>query len=218
MSLLYRTLNIYRDWYNNRVKIDIKSLPVRYINMNRHTDRNLDMIQLGRDLKLNDYLRVEGVDMPGHPKAGCATSHYNIFESMNQPTVILEDDCVIVNNDTIIDVPDDADAVYLGLSNWGYLDSTSELQNFKYKRHKDYDHIYRVDGMLATHAILYISQDYIDMSKRVAKWHAENDKHIDQGLALIQKYFNVYALGYPMFYQHSNRLATSIKLKGKGNV
>jgi GR25 family glycosyltransferase involved in LPS biosynthesis len=197
------------------MQIDIKSLPVNYINMNRHTEKNLDMIQLGRDLKFNNYLRTEGVDMPGHPKAGCATSHYNIFKTMSQPSVILEDDCVILNKKTIIEVPDDADAVYLGLSNWGYLNSTSELGNFLYKRHKEYDNIYKVDGMLATHAILYISPEYIDMSTRVAKWHAENDRHIDQGLALIQKYFNVYALGTPMFYQHSNRVATNIRLRGK---
>lgn len=197
------------------MKIDIRDLPVYYINLSRHTDKNIDMTELGKELKLNNYLRSEGVDMPGHPKAGCATSHYNILKSIKEPTVILEDDCVIVNKKTIIEVPDDADAVYLGLSNWGYLDSSSELGNFSYKRHKDYENIYKVDGMLATHSILYISQDYIDISTKVAKWHAENDRHIDQGLALIQKYFNVYALGTPMFYQNSNRVATNIRLKGK---
>lgn len=183
--------------------------------MDRHPDRNADMIQLGKKLKLEKYSRVQGVDIPGHPMAGCATSHYNVFNSMSEPTVILEDDCVISNKQTVIEVPDDADAVYLGLSNWGYLNSVSEPKNFSYKRHKDYDDLYKVDGMLATHAILYISQDYIDMSTRVAKWHADNDRHVDQGLALIQKYFNVYAFGTPLFYQHSNTHATNIRLKGK---
>jgi hypothetical protein len=56
------------------------------------------------------------------------------------------------------------------------------------------------------------------MSKRVAKWSADNDKHDDQGLALIQKYFNVYALASPVFYQHSNTVATNINLKGISNV
>lgn len=197
------------------MQIDLKTIPVLYINMDRHPDRNTDMIQLGKDLKLEKYSRVQGVDIPGHPMAGCATSHYNIFNNMSEPTVILEDDCVISNKKTVIEVPDDADAVYLGLSNWGYLNSISEPKNFSYKRHKDYDDLYKVDGMLATHAILYISQDYIDMSTRVAKWHADNDRHVDQGLALIQKYFNVYAFGTPLFYQHSNTNATNIRLKGK---
>jgi hypothetical protein len=67
--------------------------------------------------------------------------------------------------------------------------------------------------MLATHAILYISPKYIEIATRVAKWSAENDQHIDQGFALIQKYFNIYALAVPIFYQHSNTDATNIKLK-----
>lgn len=194
------------------MKIDIKSLPIFYINMDKHIDRNNDMIKLGKKLKLENYNRVSGVDMPKKPMAGCATSHYNILKNINQPTVILEDDCVSLVKHTTINVPDDADAVYLGLSKWGYLDSTSEPDNFIHKEHKDYEGIYKVDGMLATHAILYISQDYIEMSTKVAQWHAENNKHIDQGFALIQKYFNVYALGSPMFYQHSNSVATNIRL------
>jgi len=214
MNLFCHTPNIFRDWYNSIMQIDIKSLPVFYINMDRHVDKNTDMIQLGKKLKLQDYKRTTGVDMPGHPMAGCATSHYNILESLTKPSIILEDDCVVVNKNTLIEVPDDADAVYLGLSRWGYLDSVSKTNNFLYKEHRDYRGIYKVDGMLATHAILYISQEYIDISTRVAKWHSENDKHIDQGLALIQKYFNVYALENPIFYQNSNKAATNIRLKG----
>lgn len=197
------------------MQIDLKNIPTFYINMSKDADKNIDMIQLGKELELQNYSRSEGVYIPNHPKAGCATSHYNIFKDMNKPTVILEDDCVVLSKKTIIDIPDDADAVYLGLSNWGYLNSISELKNFSFKKHKEYKNIYKVDGMLATHAILYISQDYIDMSTRIAKWHADNDRHIDQGLSLNQKYFNVYALGTPMFYQHSNRAATNIRLKDR---
>lgn len=197
------------------MQIDLKNIPVFYINMDRHTDRNADMVQLGKELKLNNYSRVQGKDMPKQPMAGCATSHLNIFKDMKTPTVILEDDCVISNKKTIIDIPDDTDAIYLGLSNWGFLNSSSEPKNFTYKLHKEYNDIYKIDGMLATHAILYISPEYIEMAKKVAEWHANNNKHIDQGLALIQKYFNVYALGNPLFYQHSNTKATNIKLKGK---
>ena len=197
------------------MQIDLKNIPVFYINMDRHKDRNADMIQLGKELKLNNYSRVQGADMPKQPMAGCATSHLNIFKDMKTPTVILEDDCVISNKKTIIDIPDDTDAIYLGLSNWGFLNSSSEPKNFTHKLHKEYNDIYKIDGMLATHAILYISPEYIEMAKKVAEWHANNNKHIDQGLALIQKYFNVYALGNPLFYQHSNTKATNIKLKGK---
>lgn len=197
------------------MNINLKTMPTIYINMDKDNAKNKDMVKLGEDLQLASYIRSSGTYLPGHPMAGCATSHFNILKDMNEPTIILEDDCVIASGSTMFEVPDDADAVYLGLSNWGYLNSMSKRNNFEYKRHKEYRNVYKVDGMLATHAILYISKDYIEMSTKIAKWHADNDKHVDQGLALIQKYFNVYALGTPIFYQHSNTEATNIRLKGK---
>jgi hypothetical protein len=195
------------------MKIDLKDIQTFYINMDKHVDRNKDMIHLGKDLDIKTYQRVSGTEIVGHPKAGCATSHLEILSSISKPTMILEDDCVITKGSMIIDVPDDADAIYLGLSEWGYLNSMSKRKNFNYKKHSVFKRVYRIDGMLATHAILYISPEYVAMAKRVAKWSAENDQHIDQGFALIQKYFNIYALAVPVFYQHSNTDATNIRLK-----
>lgn len=198
------------------MQINLKDIPTFYINMDKDSERNRDMIQVGKDLGLDKYHRLSATYIKGHPMAGCATSHYNLLsKDASSPIVILEDDCVISRKETVIDIPDDADAVYLGLSNWGYIDSVSKLSNFKYTKHKQFKDIYKVDGMLATHAILYLSKEYKDMATRVAKWSADNDKHIDQGFALVQKYFNVYALGNPLFYQHSNTKATNIKLKAK---
>lgn len=196
------------------MKIDISNLPIFYINMDKDKNKDNDMVRLGKDLSLNNYTRSSGTYIPGHPKAGCATSHFNILKEMNEPTVILEDDCVIASGATEFEVPDDADAVYLGLSNWGYINSVSKLTNFNHTRHNVFKRVHKIDGMLATHAILYISPEYIAMAKKVAKWSADNDTHVDQGLALMQKYFNVYALSSPTFYQHSNTDATNIKLKG----
>ena len=197
------------------MKIDLRNFPTFYINMDKHKDRNADMIALGKSVGFKQYSRVKGVAMPKNPKAGCAKSHYSIFENMDKPTIILEDDCVIKNNSYIIEIPDDADALYLGLSGWGFLNSNSKLNNFRYEQQQNFPGIYKIDGMLATHAILYISPEYIDMAKKVAKWSGDNDEHIDQGLASIQKYFNVYALKKPAFYQHSNTESTNIMLRGK---
>lgn len=196
------------------MKIDIKNIASFYINMDKDKSKNKDMIQLGKDLSLNNYTRSTGTYIANHPKSGCANSHFNILKDIDGPTVILEDDCVIASGLTSFEVPDDADAIYLGLSNWGYLNNVSKLKNFNYKRHDVFQNVHKIDGMLATHAILYISKDYIDMSKRISRWSADNDVHVDQGLASIQKYFNVYALSSPIFYQHSNTDATNIKLKG----
>ena len=196
------------------MKIDLRNIPTFYINMEKHVERNNDMIQLGKDVNFKDYNRVNGVSLPRNPRSGCAKSHHSILTNINQPTIILEDDCVIKNDSYVIEIPDDTDALYLGLSAWGFLNSNSKLNNFKYEKHQKFQGIYKVDGMLATHAILYISPEYTEIAKRVAKWSGDNDEHIDQGFALIQKYFNVYALKKPIFYQHSNTAATNIVLKG----
>lgn len=197
------------------MQIDLKNVDTFYINMDKDVDRNKDMVQLGKNLGIENYTRVSGTEIVGHPKSGCAQSHLGILESILKPSVILEDDCVVATGNMIIDVPDDADAVYIGLSEWGYLNSISKRNNFNSKEDSVFKRVYKIDGMLATHAILYISPEYIDMAKRIAKWSADNDQHIDQGLSLIQKYFNVYALAAPIFYQHSNTTATNIKLKVK---
>jgi len=197
------------------MQIDLRNFPTFYINMKKHKEKNADMIQLGKDFGFKDYTRLDGVAMPKAPRSGCAKSHYNIFEKMTEPTIILEDDCVINESNFIIDIPDDTDALYLGLSAWGYLNSTSKTNNFNYEKHQDFSNIYKIDGMLATHAILYISPEYISISKKIADWSFKTNTHIDQGLALVQKYFNVYALKKPIFYQHSNTQSTNIFLRGK---
>jgi hypothetical protein len=196
------------------MKIDLRQFPTFYINMDKHQDRNTDMIKLGKDVGFNQYSRFSGIAMPKQPMAGCAKSHYGILENMSSPTIILEDDCVIKNDSYVFEIPDDTDALYLGLSGWGFLNSESKLNNFSYQKHTDFSGIYKINGMLATHAILYISPEYIDLSKKIAKWSGDNNQHIDQGFALVQKYFNVYALKKPVFYQHSNTASTNIILRG----
>jgi hypothetical protein len=197
------------------MQIDLRDFSTFYINMDKHKDRNADMIQLGKDVGFKEYSRIQGVAMPKKPMAGCAKSHYNILENMDKPTIILEDDCVIKNSSYVIEIPDDTDALYLGLSGWGFLNSQSKLNNLAYEQHEKNPGIYKINGMLATHAILYISPEYISLAKKIAKWSGDTNNHIDQGFALVQKYFNVYALKRPIFYQHSNTAATNIMLRGK---
>jgi hypothetical protein len=65
--------------------------------------------------------------------------------------------------------------------------------------------------MLATHAILYLNKDYLNVCTQVAKYSAENSVHVDQGFARIQRYYNVYAVADPIFYQSSNKQSTNIQ-------
>lgn len=193
------------------MKINLKTVPVIYINMDKDTERNESMKNLVNDFGFTKTFRSSGVYTQGDPLKGCASSHNNILSDIKNKTIILEDDCVIKNNISTIDVPDDADAVYLGLSSWGYIKDVSKPENYKFEQVEGYPGVYKVNGMLATHAILYITKDYIKTCQRIAEYSAKNSVHVDQGFARVQRYFNVYAIADPIFYQHSNTESTNIK-------
>lgn len=193
------------------MKIDLRKVPAVYINMDKDIQKNESMKDLVNNFGFTKPLRSAGEYVQGDPLKGCATSHYNVLSEIKSKVIVLEDDCVIMNNNPVIEVPDDADAVYLGLSLWGYLKDVSKPNNYSFSPVYGYPGIYKVNGMLATHAILYINKDYIRTCERVAKFSAENSVHIDQGFARMQRYFNVYAVADPIFYQNSNTEATRIK-------
>lgn len=193
------------------MKIDLKKIPMIYINMDKDTDRNQSMKKLIEDFGFEKPFRSSGTYVPGDSLKGCATSHYDILSTIKSKTIILEDDCVLQNNQSIIEVPDDADAVYLGLSLWGYNNDISKRNNHTFERVESHPGVYKVSGMLATHAILYITKDYIKTCGIIAKYSSDNSVHVDQGFARIQRYFNVYAVADPIFYQNSNTDATRIK-------
>jgi hypothetical protein len=191
--------------------IDLRDIDTYYINIAKHKEKNNSMIDLGNNFGFKNYNRINAVYNPENPITGCASSHYNILKDLKKETIILEDDCIIKNNQPIIKVPNDADAVYLGLSQWGYRDDISKPKNFDFKKHENVRSVYKISSMLSTHAILYINKEYMDACARVAKYSMDNGIHIDQGFARIQRYYNVYAVSDPIFYQNSNRAATNFK-------
>ena len=117
------------------------------------------------------------------------------------PFIVFEDDCVIKNFQPEIEIPDDADAVYLGVSSWGRMNSHSgpfvQYQEVE-------DGLLRVYNMLGAHAILYLNSDYISLCSKISEQAFHIADHQDIGFAEIQRYFNVYAFDDPMFYQTSS--------------
>lgn len=193
------------------MKIDLKKIKTYYINLDKDEERNVSMQTLVSDFGFISAERFEGTYVKGDPLSGCAYSHYNILSTMKSKTIILEDDCVIRSNESVIEIPDDADALYLGLSSWGYIKDVSKPDNYIFTPVDNYPGIYKVSGMLATHAILYINKDYMRTCERIAEYSAKNSVHVDQGFARVQRYFNVYAVADPIFYQHSNTESTNIR-------
>lgn len=193
------------------MKIDITAIPVYYINLEREVEKRQRTEQLLQNMGFRNVIRVPAIEHEAGRIVGCARSHRNILNNIKAPAIILEDDCEINKEfDGTIDIPENADAVYLGISHWGrYLNHSGP---FVHTLKTETDCV-RVFNMLATHAILYLNDDYIKMCSRIAyHFGYEVKNHVDIGIAEIQKYFNVYALDIPLFRQYEWSAVTTGRL------
>jgi uncharacterized protein YfaT (DUF1175 family) len=192
--------------------IDLKDITTYYINLKEHTTKNHKVKSLLRELNFKNVIRLEGYHYPSNPIAGCSRAHFHSLDKTNPPFILLEDDVFIFKerwNNGIIEVPDDADAVYLGTSTWGRMNGHNG-EFIQYDVIDEFPGILRIYNMLATHAILYFSEEYVSMIKRVA-YHTGYiiEDYNDVGFAEVQRYFKVYALNEPMFAQSSNIIGTN---------
>lgn len=185
------------------MKINLLDIPVYYINMDKDKDKNKNMKSMLKDLGFKKIHRIPGVEDPKSGRRGLSKAQYNALSQVPAPFIVLEDDCDTKYFRQTLEVPDDADAVYLGNSAWGVVSSYSGFF-LKYKNVKEYPGIYRIFNMLSSHAILYLKNDYVDMCKRTTYYCGNVSKSahpMDVPFAEIQKYFNIYCPDKPLFIQ-----------------
>jgi hypothetical protein len=197
------------------MKLKLTDIPVVYINLDEQERRRENIEKSLNDLGFKNIIRVSA--LKEHiGKRGCAYSHAVALEEIEPPFIVLEDDCVPLNFIDEIEIPDDADAVYLGISSWGRMNSHSG-PCVQYGDVEDHPDLLRVYNMLGAHAILYINPDYVDLCKRIAYHGYLISDHHDIGFADVQKYYDVYAFDSPMFYQTSSN-GTNDKLSNYQSV
>lgn len=193
------------------MKINLIDIPIYYINLDSDEHKRKSTETL---LKMMGFRNVNRVSAIFHPKGriiGCARSHHEILKNISPPFIILEDDCAL-NKEFVneIEVPNDADCLYLGISHWGrYLNHSGPYVHFS----KINNELVRVYNMLATHAIMYLSQPYVDICKKISYHYGyEVEGHLDIGFAEIHKFYNVYSFDDPLFRQYDWSAVTSGKL------
>ena len=183
------------------MNLDLRDIPVVYINMNKDVDKRERIENYIDQLGFKNKIRVEGVEHPDGARAGCALAQHNALHEIDPPFIILEDDSTPFDFDPIISVPDDMDALYLGISSWGRMNSHSG-PFVQYDRVDN--NLLRVYNMLGTHAILYWSKEYVYVCEKIAYHHHNINEHVDIGFTDAQKYFNVYTFDQPLFFQTSS--------------
>jgi hypothetical protein len=171
------------------LKINLKELEIRYINLPAYVNRNQSMINM-----LNYYglkaSRIEGIPRIYQSYDVIADAHRKALNSSSaEQVLILEDDCVPHNYREEFEVPDDADIVYLGMNTYGH------------PKERISQEIWRVSGMPGAHAILYLTQNGKNILIEAQKL-SKNKKHgFDISLGKLQHKVNTYALNSPMWYQ-----------------
>ena len=178
------------------MNLDLRDIPAVYINLAQDKERNESMKLVLNDCGFKNIIRIDAKYTPARPLAGCSISHYNALQEIDPPFIVFEDDCIAKEYNPIIRIPDDTDALYLGISSWGRFNSHSG-PFVQYEAITG--NLFRIYNMLSAHAILYMNKEYISLCSRISK-HAYNiADHQDIGFAEIQRYFNVYAFDDPFF-------------------
>lgn len=184
------------------MNLDLRKIPAIYINLQRDTEKNEYMCDMLTELGFETIIRVEASEFPVERHlAGCSFSHFNALNELDVPFIVFEDDCRVKNFNPIIEVPEDSDAVYLGVSSWGRMNSHSG-PCVQYE--KIDDKLVRVYNMLGAHCILYLTREYASLCSKISIQASLISDHQDIGFAEVQRYYNVYAFDDPLFYQTSS--------------
>lgn len=234
-----------------------KNLPYYIINCKDQHGRNMHMLEQMNKTGITNYHIVEGVENTiSH--VGCSLSHRKAIEMAEKDGydkfIILEDDIVFNINqlNTTLELPNDADGVYVGISKYGLSEKRSDetveiypvfqhnnqMENIAeiYKIIQNKEHMDKImcpilkspdnptgsldiypllrknqytdknfaklDGMLSTHGICYMSKKFTDEMKIIIDDAVKYNIPHDVLLAARQKSLNVYAMRKPLVYQH----------------
>lgn len=183
------------------MRINLLEVPIYYINLTSDT-HNKTAIQ--EQLPLYGFSSVTkfGGVKNDNSRLGCTQSHHKLLNQLKDtdtPYIILEDDARIANFVDTINVPRDADAVYLGNSKYGLYGGKGVM---RISAEPLNDNLFRVYNMLGAHAILYLNKEYAKFIREKMDFFLETGDHHDKLRAETMKYFKIYALDRPLFYQN----------------
>ena len=190
------------------MKIDIRDVKCCWVNLDKDKDNADAMVKQFDEIGIKNHERLSARVIeppPDTPKTiwhyrGCAQSHIDILDDNKNnetPLLILEDDAKITEDfNPILEVPDNTDAIYLGTShgdgNYLAMDIGGGFA--------------RIGKVFATHAILYLTDNYRKAVSETAKDFVYNhNTPFDLGCAMLQTRNFVVAPHKPYFYQADER-------------
>lgn len=140
-----------------------------------------------------------------------------------QPFVIFEDDIKKYRKfPDFIEIPDDCDLFYIGLSQYGMTDDKNGINNSVcYNNIPDNNDIIRIFNMLSMHGIIICSLRGMLSLQKCLLEDFYNNQGWDRSICYLQPYLNVYAFKEPLVYQYGElggaELHTKINFKKLNN-
>jgi hypothetical protein len=192
------------------MQINIKKIPILWTSCEKDSlkARNEQMEKMMFSLGFNAK-RING-PMTTPYTIGVAQGYINMLMTYKAPFLSFEDDarvCPGIAIEEELDIPYNADAVYLGTSFFGRLKKQS-IPNGAICANYDQKYL-RSFNMLGFHSILYVNQEYVDACiNYLQQWIANGAiGGCDDPIAEKMHRHNVYCLKKPWFFQddgHSN--------------
>lgn len=146
------------------------------------------------------------------------------FNNNFQPFVLLEDDIKKYREfPEFLNVPDDCDILYIGISSWGLNQNrVGQCMHVCYDSVENYDDIVRVYNMCSTHGFIITSIKGLMIFQKCMLEDYYTNKGYDITLAHMQSVLNAYALRQPLVYQWSSiggqERATRFSFLKKNNI
>jgi hypothetical protein len=216
------------------MKIDLTKIPILYLNMDddkiRYRDINImfnDLVEyLGFDK--NNIYRIPGTYRNPIKQNGVSEAHLAAMEFSKQfdgPFLVLEDDVELVPfTNTVLDIPDNSDAVYLGTMKFGLefekayarppkLPPDGITVNVVPDVYPDNPEIYRVLSMSGGQAILYVTDTFRTIVENSCKWGIDQSTHHDTYLATVQRLAYIYCYNKPFFINKTCRWDSTFMLE-----
>ena len=179
--------------------IDVRDVPVYYIGMPGERNARLERLFYSNNFK--NFTKVPGI-IDSNKKVAVAKAHMKALEialrECDGPFIILEEDVELNHFSPEIRTLPNTDAIYLGISQWGLKDGRGQM---KISVEPANNGFYRLNNMLAAHAVLYINHDYAQFLLDSIPIFIEMGTNQDKLRAETMKYWNIYTTRKPMFYQ-----------------
>lgn len=196
------------DINNQYGKIFVQDLDYYFLTNNNET-RKQHILKEFQDFKLYEVNPKSNIDN----KYKSGSSGFNKIINMastNQdknkpfkPFIIFEDDVTKYREfPEYINVPEDADILYIGLSRAGLHKKGSSLDTVCFKNIND--EIIKIYNMLSTHGLMVCSMRGLLLLQKCMTISYLVKLPWDIMLTIIQPYFNIYALKEPLVYQCSS--------------